>query len=982
MAQGAVAAMAVNGDSLAAAELREILEYERIVQFKDAVLAGTHPRIKIPPHLAAKSTNSTRHLSSPTNSTPYSNHVAKLPPYNATQPQDQAPYFPSPINNRTASSANGQVTKSGKSEIDPIFLQKSDDLIKAEMMLQRQRLERSLRDQIEDQRQRAKALLQTSESLPSFDISEVLLKAQALVNPSPSAQTEPAMVTGDTPADNSDSFDENSFYSSQHDSSQWSNSSHGQKDPIENQSHGLASVDRRSGEPQSVHDGVGGAQQDMISLSTNNQLAANTQPTQSQYNSSNLPGLGMVTVGATMSNTLTSNIGNSAEVGAEKGNNFGEVGTSDRRQDDQATVQSTTNQLIRQVFNNGPASPVMRVHNLSPLAPQPARVSPLATARDPPILRGDMHANEVQPAQVTALRTQPGGMSSTDSSPKANKQPERERKRGKKKKRKANNSGDSPDSIYIKPEPKSPSPYAVAPLPRPQKRQRQVGQYSAELNYDDQPRYQPESVPTNRAPERPRFAEPRAPPPQERMDERYESEVRRPEPVQRRVGREDDSYRRISSDTFARRPVSPAQSTAYTDFARPTTRAVSYMDDERPIERPRYYFKEPVRTVVRPEGDRERSRSPIMREARSPAMAPPRQPVRIIVDEYGREYIDPTPAPVPLRQSVAPPVRYREEVIYERPPMRAASSRAAVEYEEDGVVYRRPASPLSAVPRRIITQPEFAMPPPADYRSYREREYSARPTTMAPPGEDYTPTRAPERRVVSQYDAPAREYATRTPIAREREPYSRAVSVHPEAVRYEVRGEVPREFARAPSVRPGAEVIRYEPREEVPREFARAPSVRPGAEVLRYEPREEIPREYIRGPTARPEPIRYETREEALRDYDTRAMSVRPDVRYEAPREYVSRLSSVRPEGPPREYVGSVRPEVRREIVPMPQREYSVRPMEAPVRREFMPPPGEERYYEDASRGRPVEVGYADVPRARDPSVVVYGDEPRREVYR
>jgi hypothetical protein len=951
MAQGAVAPMAVNGEHLTAAELEEISEYQKIVAFRDAVFAGTHPRIKLPAHLVAKSINSTRHLpSSPTNSTPKSNHVAKPSQYHANQSQDNSPYLSSAKGYRNAPSANGQAPKSGKSEIDPIFLQKSDDLIKAEMMLQRQRLERSLRDQIEDQRQKAKALLQTSESLPSFDISEVLLKAQALVNPSPSSHAEPAMTTGNTPADVSDSFDENTFYSSQHDSSQWSNSSPGQKEPVESEAQGLAHVDRISGEPQSANDRDGIAQRDINSLSTDNQLAANTQPPRLQYNSSNLPGLSMGGPGAATSKTPASNVEISAEVGAQQGSSFGKLATPNQRtRSDQAIVQSTTNQLLQQAFDNGPASPIMRIHNLSPLAPQPARVSPLVTARDPPILRGDLHANEGQPAQVIALRNQLGGMSSTDSSPKANKQPEK--KRGKKKKRKANNSGDSPESVYIKPEPRSTSP--VAPLPRPQKRQRQVGQYAAELNYDDNPRYQPEGATTERTFQQERFAEFRASPTRERMDERYAPEFRRPEPAPRRIAREDERYRRVSSDTFARRPLSPA-SPAYADHPR-VARVASPVDVERATERPRYYYKEPVR-VLRSDVDRERSRSPLMREPRSPLMAPPSQPLRIVIDEYGREYIDPTPAPVSMRQSVAPTARYREEIVYERPSVRTAPRRSAVECD-DGVVYRRPPSPLSAVPRRIVTQPEFAMRPPADYRSYREREYSARPVTMAPAGEDYTPTRASERRVVSQYDSLSREYATRTPIAREREPYSRAVSVHPDAVRYETRVDLPRELTRAPSVRPGPEVIRYHPREEVSRE-------------------------YIRAPTARPEPVRYETREEALRDYDTRAMSVRPDVRYEVPREYVSRLSSVRPEAALREYAGNVRSEARREIVPMSQREYSVRPMEAPVRREFMPPPGEERYYEQAPRGRPVEVGYADAPRVREPSVVVYAEEPRREMYR
>jgi len=40
---------------LAAAEMKEIAEYERIVEFAGQVLPGTHPRVKIPPHLVGSS---------------------------------------------------------------------------------------------------------------------------------------------------------------------------------------------------------------------------------------------------------------------------------------------------------------------------------------------------------------------------------------------------------------------------------------------------------------------------------------------------------------------------------------------------------------------------------------------------------------------------------------------------------------------------------------------------------------------------------------------------------------------------------------------------------------------------------------------------------------------------------------------------------------------------------------------------------------
>ncbi|KAB8301366.1 hypothetical protein EYC80_003242 [Monilinia laxa] len=143
------------------------------------------------------------------------------------------------------------------------------------------------------------------------------------------------------------------------------------------------------------------------------------------------------------------------------------------------------------------------------------------------------------------------------------------------------------------------------------------------------------------------------------------------------------------------------------------------------------------------------------------------------------------------------------------------STRPPVEtFEEDGVLYRR-ASPV-AVPRRVITQPEYAHP---EYRSYREREYSARPTPMRPPGEEYVRVRAqPERRQVSHFEEAPREYI------------SRPQSVRPDAIRY----EVPREYVgRLSSVRPEAPLREYassvhpEARREVMAPPRREFSVRP-----------------------------------------------------------------------------------------------------------------------------------------------------------
>src|SRR5947199_1363776 len=69
MARGAAASSPSNGAmALTAEELHEILECEKIVHFRDAVLAGTHPRIKVPANLNSKS--ATRHTSSPSSLTP------------------------------------------------------------------------------------------------------------------------------------------------------------------------------------------------------------------------------------------------------------------------------------------------------------------------------------------------------------------------------------------------------------------------------------------------------------------------------------------------------------------------------------------------------------------------------------------------------------------------------------------------------------------------------------------------------------------------------------------------------------------------------------------------------------------------------------------------------------------------------------------------------------------------------------------------
>jgi hypothetical protein len=240
MAQGAVASLPTNGmTGLTKDELHEILECQKIVRFRDAVLSGSHPRIKVPPHLVQKPV---RQATSPkAATTTWLDASTIVPGIALTAPSAQSQdnntsiyndrttngQGPGPTSGRSQFGGQPISTKAAKSEINPILLEKSEDLIKAEIQLQRQRLERALREQVEQRKLSAKAALQTSESLPDFDLSDVLGKALTIVHPSTAAEADQS-VGAHTSA--SDSFDENTFYSSQHDTPEQSSSSQEHRD--------------------------------------------------------------------------------------------------------------------------------------------------------------------------------------------------------------------------------------------------------------------------------------------------------------------------------------------------------------------------------------------------------------------------------------------------------------------------------------------------------------------------------------------------------------------------------------------------------------------------------------------------------------------------------------------------------------------------------------------------------------------------------
>lgn len=969
--------------SFTAEELHEIQECGRLVRFRDEVLSGTHPRIK-PAHLTAKpvSTDSRSSSNALTVSaaSPPASHPTKAEagatgsrqPVATTKESLHSNFMQTtlqglPVNTSQTVPALGSLPNGGKAmasstrpfvpsgstEINPVLLEKSADLVKAEMQLKRQRLERSLRDEMDERRISAKSTLQPSEALPDFDLADVLSKAQALVKP---ASPQPTDDTAANASASSDSFDDNTFYSSQHDTPEFLE----EESRVSNKSPEDVEMREESPyEPQFEAEPIVQAisSQTLPASKTPKQVDADV-PMQNDYLPANIPTgprAERINVPEPRQNlppripglqTVHPMEGRSSLNAAAEASYSAESSNVDRQQTlNKPQLSSVNSAPLGESLGRQP-SPLIRAHNLSPIAPQPAHVSPLAVARQPPAAQIEDNVRTGTPAQVAALRKHPSAASSPDGSPRDSGSTEKKQK--KKKKRRSerlvaaeSGGGATTASPHIKAEPRSPSPIVAPSYPRPNKRMRQeqrqpCGPEYGEARYDQPP--VSEDGYTPRYEQRRTYIEERYPPSQHSHFAEDLRPIQPPPTVitsDSRYEREYIESGRPSAAALYHHPSSPGSAVSghYMPGQLRQVRSVSHAVLERPYrEGPvphQYNGAREGRMSVRPAVDRERSRSPAAYERHASVMPPPRAPVRrIIVDEYGREYIEPPrPAPV-VRASVAPGARLEEpEVIYERTiPARAVSHRPEI-YQDTSTYGQHVPSypPTNALyTRRVVTQPELTS---SEYRAYRERDYAPRPVArhldeMLPPGAVVVP----------------REYV-----------------------------------ARSASVRPAGDTYQYD--------------LPPG-----YQRRivEEVPREYasIRGGSVRPvEGQRYEVRHgyERLGEYSavpTRTASVRPaeSIHYgEVVRDKGWRVGSVRPDV--REYAPNVLPEAHREMLPpaAPGRAYSVRPGGAtsPValRHEYQQPSlrPADRYYEQSPMRGEEEVTYVDQVPGQD----AYGGQRR-----
>jgi len=836
--------------SAAEDEMREMREYERLVRFRDEVVNGAHPRIK-PSHLPGKVAQSQHQAPAPA-SAPSKPAAAKSAVKGGGRPvidnlqSHQANKRRAQVNMTSSQppglgalpgpSAIARPPASGKPEINPVLLEKSDDLIKAEIQLQRQRVERSLKEQLEQRRSANKA----SEQLAELDVADIMAKALSLVHATP-----PVQSTDDAAANASastDSADDDTFYSSRHDTPE-SNMVSRLPNESEDEEMREGSPYEPELDPEPIAQppiqpapraipGVAPAQPQQRFIAPPASQAAPAAPAAAVT----VPGLSLAASSSTRAyqpqvaetaNTVQSSSGRRSE---ESGNT-GSVQLSSAQD-----LTRVNERLLNQALAPEPA--LVRGHDLSPLAPQPTHVLPPASSREQQLVPAELTGgSQAAPAQVAALRKQPSNGSSPESSPHGSRA---EKKKNKKKKRKADRlaADAAAASPYIKPEPRSPSPLTPQ-YARPNKRQRYSQQQPLEIP-DDEPRYeQPMAV-------------------EEGYQERYQPRVVRQERVvgyeradeyRPRHGEEPiliaspryervyyDDYRAPPGASYLAGPESAQYVAREVRTVRPPSRVV-----EGPYEDGAAYYRDvraASRMSMRPPAYPDRSPSPAGYERPPAAMPPPRAPPRrIIVDAFGREYLEPVRPATVIREEVVTDHRGPYEQVL---PPRAISRRP--EPLDDGAVVYRPTSPAYAAPRRVVTQPEYSFRNSAgpsnpmgphqggEYIPSRPdlpREYITRSSSVRPPMEP-----------PARYDVPPTYERLHAAPMDDRQSYYRAVSARPAAAaaaappadnlaRYEVPVAYERRLApdeayppRSASVRPAAEGTTTTVRYDVPREYA------------------------------------------------------------------------------------------------------------------------------------------------------------------
>jgi len=815
-------------------ESKEVVEYEKILRLRDDIFAGKHPQLKISAHGAAvKATprsvpSPLLHAPRQTNGEvskgcqPATSTAMSMPLANGSHGSvGQAKDFPQkpPITQRTSTS--------GSSAIDPIFLTKSDDLVKAELQLRRNRIERALEEQVYQRKLISKQRISDQEAVPDFNISEVFAKALDIVKPTSSVEINGANAT----APSSDSFDENTFYSSQVNDSPFDETDNCPASPIGETQAQLFKANGVTAKVQAKENGYGAQQTNNLTNDFTKQDRRADDSEEQMYVSLPLDDREVRKGRSHFGTQDPRDVHEEPDYSPPAADEIVPIGRNDqvaRTNGEELYEQQPSTKPTKAQVHSGshgqsrshhksvsPSSPDVRIvrnHITSPVAPQPARVSPLAVAKVPQLPQDRRHDQN----SLSTRGSRTLGPSSAIS-PEAPPQPLNFRKR-----RRAPD-GDRPRKVtarrvedssepYIKPEPLSPPPLSAAPSFAPaQNRQRAPKPIDIETLSPAEAYHgsvQPRRLQTSYA----AYGYPQDSP---------TSPVLRH--VSSRMGhvsrRDDPDLRRVASVQYVRRAQSPLlEPVQYSPIEVRQPRQSSHAFIKRPteVEHHQYY-----RDHVPSRGGRyirsERSLSPQpLREVYTdidqtlPVMAPP-PPRRIVMDQYGNKYYE-APRSSNVRSSAAPPSRYAEvEPAYERvsarqPPHRAAST--VLEPYEEVRYSQRVAPSLPPQPRLLPTRREDD----TNYAAYRGLDYHE---------EMLVPRRSAAH--VLDYAAP-RHTSHFEEIPNSREPVARMQSVRPTSSRYEL---APDYAPRVQSVHPEQQgLVRVPRRQELAPARVRELSVR------------------------------------------------------------------------------------------------------------------------------------------------------------
>jgi hypothetical protein len=789
----------INGLPPRPTEVNEALEYEKILSIYNQVIAGNHPRLRLSgPVNASARANLDQHHSHPliTAAVPSLPKPALPLPLPGLQLSNDVQELPAKAPSLSGPSLFSRpvLSKPPASELDPIFLTKSDDLVRAEIHLQRQRVERVLREQVEQKRVDARHKPSFAEAKPEFDVADVLTKALALVKPVVLEEYRGVNDNGSA----SDSFDENSFYSSKapdstprdEDDSQKSTTSKHQVQPVakdELDADGL--VDRHSDEMQQIdlpdspyrviprpafpparlphHRYDVGRARDAGALLA--QTGLDEDDDEPEY--------------SPPEPTQPAHLKDSR--GAISGEAYTERG---RRVSGRQGIHHQNNRRYESPMDTDVR--IVRSHITSPIAPQPSRVSPLAVAKGPPISQNRRHRQDY------GQQRRFGGLESERTSPDmavSNTQPRKKRKVQDGRKGVRRRAMGSPDPI-IKDEPVSPPPFHDVP-PLGATRNRQAAEKPIYIDVEA-----PQDI--HYLPERRHEPAPR--------QIVYDIEGQTPHSAPRVLSRAGvQEVPRVTQDL--RRVVS-VQNLPPREYVEPTyqtptriARAPSYAVGEgvvrareaRPFEGQPQMYERPQAVEERPVP------SPAYRDAEldhryaAQPMAPPPQR-RVVVDEYGQRFYETIQ---PVRASVAPISgrRLDSDSYNEVIPSRSGVSRAASVLEEpsrEARYVQQEMPPPQMVYRRIAEAPR---PVTSDFRYVSEAPRPA-PSDVRYITREPVEARSAERRAsVQMYDYSDRQPAYLEENMAPRESIMRVSSVRPIARPYEEPQEI---FHRVQSVRP------------------------------------------------------------------------------------------------------------------------------------------------------------------------------------